>query len=69
MVMAEAELGIHSERGLPDFFFGKLIDLPIEDIRFFKFVPGVEVKFRGSGYQFAELSEAGVFKLVRGYCE
>jgi hypothetical protein len=64
--MVEAELGGFSESGFPSVFNGKLIDVPLEKILEFKFSPGVDVVFRGSGYIFEELEKDGTFKLCRG---
>jgi hypothetical protein len=65
-VLAEADLGQYSEFGFPDVFTGRLVDVPVEHILDFKFSPGVEVVFRGSGYEFEEIEKDGTFKLRRG---
>ena len=65
-VMAEADLGQYSKSGFPNVFTGKLVDESDEKILDFKFLPEVEVVFRGSGYKFEELDKDGSFKLRRG---
>jgi hypothetical protein len=44
----------------------KLIDATLEQILDFKFSPGVEVSFRGSGYKFEQLEKDKAFALRRG---
>jgi len=48
-IMAEADLGQYSEFGFPNVFTGKLVDASEKNILNFKFLPEVEVVFRGSG--------------------
>jgi hypothetical protein len=64
--MAEADLGQYSEFGFPNVFTGKLVDASEKNILNFKFLPEVEVVFRGSGYKFEELDKDGAFILRRG---
>jgi hypothetical protein len=65
-VLADADLGQYSKSGFPNVFTGKLADVSDEKILDFKFLPEVEVVFRGSGYKFEELDKDGSFKLRRG---
>jgi len=65
-VMAEADLGQYSKFGFPHVFTGNLVDTSEEKIFDFKFLPEVEVVFRGSGYKFEELDKDGSFRLRRG---
>jgi hypothetical protein len=65
-IMAEADLGQYSEFGFPNVFTGKLVDASEKNILNFKFLPEVEVVFRGSGYKFEELDKDGAFILRRG---
>lgn len=65
-VKAEADLGRYSEFGFPDAFTGKLVDVPLEQMLNFKFLPDVQVVFRGTWYVFDELEKDGTFLLRRG---
>jgi hypothetical protein len=62
-IMAEADLGKHSERGNPDRISGKFIALTEEQFLHFKYDPGVEVGFRGMGYEFENIDIEGEFQL------
>jgi hypothetical protein len=64
-VLAETGLGQYSESGFPVVFAGRLIDVPFGKILDFKFLPEVEVGFRGARYKFEEIEGDGTFKLRR----
>lgn len=64
-VMADIDLGPYTDSGTPSFFFGKLVDVPGDQISYFTNAPGVEVFFRGGTYLFEVLELTGTFKLVR----
>ncbi|MBB5061648.1 hypothetical protein HDF16_006384 [Granulicella aggregans] len=64
-VMAEADLGPYTDFGLPEFFFGRLVEVTGDEIERFRQPPGVEVLFRGGAYAFEALESTGSFKPVR----
>jgi hypothetical protein len=64
-VLAEAGLDQYSESGFPVVFAGRLVDVPFEQILDFKFLPEVEVGFKGARYKFEEIEKDGTFKLRR----
>ena len=68
-VMAEADLGQYAKSGFPDPFCGKLVNASLPQILNFKYLPEVEVLFRGTWYTFEELEQDGSFKLRRGSIE
>lgn len=66
-IVAEADLGQHSERGFPESFRGKFVGVTQEQLLYFKFGAGIEVGFRGKRYKFSLLEEDGRFELRKDW--